>query len=103
MDTKPTRETSNVRMRCEFIWHIRGATDGPECGRQQDTDTVRQMRLLVSEGRLKQLFLSGSRQELDKRLQEYLSTGSLPLEPAWPIPRTLGSLRRQPVSRSMQA
>ncbi|XP_021509186.1 protein ERGIC-53-like isoform X1 [Meriones unguiculatus] len=43
------------------------------------------------------------RQELDKRLQKYLSTGSLPLEPALPIPRTLGALRRQPVSPSMQA
>ncbi|XP_041503398.1 protein ERGIC-53-like [Microtus oregoni] len=43
------------------------------------------------------------RQELDKRLQEYLSTGSLPLEPMLPIPRTLGALRRQPVPSSMHA
>ncbi|XP_052044190.1 protein ERGIC-53-like isoform X2 [Apodemus sylvaticus] len=43
------------------------------------------------------------RQELDKRLQEYLSTGSLSLEPALPISRTIGVLRRQPVSPSMQA
>ncbi|XP_051053523.1 protein ERGIC-53-like isoform X1 [Phodopus roborovskii] len=43
------------------------------------------------------------RQELDNRLQEYLSTGSPPLEPALPIPRTLGALRRQPVPYSMQA
>ncbi|XP_037063372.1 protein ERGIC-53-like [Peromyscus leucopus] len=43
------------------------------------------------------------RQELDKRFQKYLSTGSLPLEPALPTPRTLGALRRQPVPLSMQA
>ncbi|GAB1294274.1 Protein ERGIC-53-like [Apodemus speciosus] len=43
------------------------------------------------------------RQELDKRLQECLSTGSLALEPALSIPRTIGLLRRQPVSPSMQA
>ncbi|XP_031198979.1 protein ERGIC-53-like isoform X2 [Mastomys coucha] len=43
------------------------------------------------------------RQKLDKRFQEYLSTGSLSLEPALPIPRTIGVLRRQPISPSMQA
>ncbi|XP_051012507.1 protein ERGIC-53-like [Acomys russatus] len=48
-------------------------------------------------------YVNFSRQDLDQRLQEYLSTGSLPLEPTWHIPRTLGALRRQPVSPSMQA
>ncbi|XP_050008027.1 protein ERGIC-53-like isoform X3 [Alexandromys fortis] len=48
-------------------------------------------------------YMNFSRQELDKRLQEYLSTGSLPLEPMLPIPRTLGALRRQPVPSSMHA
>ncbi|XP_036050038.1 protein ERGIC-53-like isoform X2 [Onychomys torridus] len=48
-------------------------------------------------------YMNFSRQELDKRFQKYLSMGSLPLEPALPIPRTLGALRRQPVPLSMQA
>nr|XP_004672906.2 protein ERGIC-53-like [Jaculus jaculus] len=47
-------------------------------------------------------YLNFSRQELDRRLQECLSTGSLPLGPAPHIPRALGVLRRQPVSPSMQ-
>uniref|UniRef100_A0A8C9BA36 Lectin, mannose binding 1 like n=1 Tax=Phocoena sinus TaxID=42100 RepID=A0A8C9BA36_PHOSS len=39
--------------------------------------------------------------KLDKNLQDYLSTGSLPLSPALQVPRTLGSLRRQPLSPSI--
>ncbi|KAM9093647.1 LOW QUALITY PROTEIN: protein ERGIC-53-like [Megaptera novaeangliae] len=41
------------------------------------------------------------RQELDKNLQDDLSTGSLPLSPAPQVPRTLGALRRQPLSPSI--
>ncbi|EDL95643.1 lectin, mannose-binding, 1 like [Rattus norvegicus] len=48
-------------------------------------------------------YMNFSRQELDKRLQEYLFTESISLQPALPIPRTIGVLRRQPVSPSMQA
>uniref|UniRef100_A0A8C6B9U6 Lectin, mannose binding 1 like n=1 Tax=Monodon monoceros TaxID=40151 RepID=A0A8C6B9U6_MONMO len=39
--------------------------------------------------------------KLDKNLQDYLSTGSLPLSPALQVPRTLGALRRQPLSPSI--
>ncbi|XP_060020526.1 protein ERGIC-53-like [Lagenorhynchus albirostris] len=38
---------------------------------------------------------------LDKNLQDYLSTGSLLLSPAPQVPRTLGALRRQPLSPSI--
>ncbi|XP_021063045.1 protein ERGIC-53-like isoform X1 [Mus pahari] len=48
-------------------------------------------------------YMNFSRQELDEKLREYLSTGSLSLEPASPITRTIGVLRRQPISPSMQA
>eukprot|EP00070_Physeter_catodon_P022611 XP_023984689.1 protein ERGIC-53-like isoform X2 [Physeter catodon] len=42
-----------------------------------------------------------SKQKLDKNLQDYLSIGSLPLSPAPKVPRTLGALRRQPLSPSI--
>uniref|UniRef100_A0A8C3W2A3 Lectin, mannose binding 1 like n=1 Tax=Catagonus wagneri TaxID=51154 RepID=A0A8C3W2A3_9CETA len=42
-------------------------------------------------------------QELHKNLQDYLSTGSLPLSPAPQISRGLGALRRQPLSPNIQA
>ncbi|XP_053079692.1 protein ERGIC-53-like isoform X1 [Acinonyx jubatus] len=44
-----------------------------------------------------------SRQELDKSLQDCLSTGSPPLCPAPRIPGALGILRRQPLSSSIHA
>ncbi|XP_036866043.2 protein ERGIC-53-like isoform X3 [Manis javanica] len=44
-----------------------------------------------------------SRQEVNRSLQDYLSTGSLPLSPAPCIPRALGALRRQPLSSNMHA
>uniref|UniRef100_G1RX29 Lectin, mannose binding 1 like n=1 Tax=Nomascus leucogenys TaxID=61853 RepID=G1RX29_NOMLE len=44
-----------------------------------------------------------SRQELNKSLQECLSTGSLPLGPAPHTPRAPGILRRQPLPASMPA
>uniref|UniRef100_A0A8C3W787 Lectin, mannose binding 1 like n=1 Tax=Catagonus wagneri TaxID=51154 RepID=A0A8C3W787_9CETA len=44
-----------------------------------------------------------SKQELHKNLQDYLSTGSLPLSPAPQISRGLGALRRQPLSPNIQA
>ncbi|XP_070354081.1 protein ERGIC-53-like isoform X6 [Equus asinus] len=44
-----------------------------------------------------------SRQEQDQNRPDYLSTGSLPLSPAPPIPRALGVLRRQPLSPGMHA
>eukprot|EP00069_Balaena_mysticetus_P013659 bmy_01493T0 len=44
---------------------------------------------------------SAIKQELDKNLQDDLSTGSLPLSPAPQVPRTLGALRRQPLSPSI--
>ncbi|XP_023380151.1 protein ERGIC-53-like [Pteropus vampyrus] len=44
-----------------------------------------------------------SRQKLDKRLQDCLHTGPLPLSPAPCIPRALGALRRHPLSPSMHA
>ncbi|XP_057344959.1 protein ERGIC-53-like isoform X2 [Manis pentadactyla] len=43
------------------------------------------------------------RQEVNRSLQDYLSTGSLPLSPAPCIPRALGALRRQPLSSNMHA
>ncbi|XP_003784720.1 protein ERGIC-53-like [Otolemur garnettii] len=43
------------------------------------------------------------RQELDKSLQECLSTSSLPLSSAAHIPRSLGALRRQPLPPGMHA
>ncbi|XP_014636413.1 PREDICTED: protein ERGIC-53-like [Ceratotherium simum simum] len=43
------------------------------------------------------------RQEQNQNLPDCLSTGSLPLSPAPPIPRALGLLRRQPLSPSMNA
>uniref|UniRef100_A0A8D0PCJ1 L-type lectin-like domain-containing protein n=1 Tax=Sus scrofa TaxID=9823 RepID=A0A8D0PCJ1_PIG len=42
-------------------------------------------------------------QELDKNLQDYLSTGSLPLSPAPQISRALGALRRQPLYPNIHA
>ncbi|MBZ3883406.1 Protein ERGIC-53-like [Sciurus carolinensis] len=48
-------------------------------------------------------YVNLSRQELDKRLQECLSTGNLPLGAVPHIPRVLGTLRRQPLSPSMHA
>ncbi|KAI2575178.1 lectin, mannose binding 1 like [Homo sapiens] len=47
--------------------------------------------------------LQEMRQELNKSLQECLSTGSLPLGPAPHTPRALGILRRQPLPASMPA
>ncbi|XP_047652070.1 protein ERGIC-53-like isoform X4 [Phacochoerus africanus] len=44
-----------------------------------------------------------SKQELDKNLQDYLSTGSLPLSPAPQISRALGALRRQPLYPNIHA
>ncbi|XDA85933.1 hypothetical protein R6Z07F_015690 [Ovis aries] len=44
-----------------------------------------------------------SKQKLDKGLQDYLSTCSLPLSSTPQIPRVLGALRRQPFSPSIQA
>ncbi|XP_061250805.1 protein ERGIC-53-like isoform X1 [Bos javanicus] len=44
-----------------------------------------------------------SKQKLDKGLQDYLSTCSLPLSSTPQIPRVLGPLRRQPFSPSIQA
>nr|XP_020729289.1 protein ERGIC-53-like isoform X1 [Odocoileus virginianus texanus] len=44
-----------------------------------------------------------SKQKLDKGLQDYLSTCSLPLSSTPQIPRALGALRRQPFSPSIQA
>ncbi|XP_045372806.1 protein ERGIC-53-like isoform X3 [Camelus bactrianus] len=44
-----------------------------------------------------------SKQELDKNLLDYLSTGSFPLSPAPQIPKALGVLRRQPPSPSIHA
>uniref|UniRef100_A0A9L0RIY0 Lectin, mannose binding 1 like n=1 Tax=Equus caballus TaxID=9796 RepID=A0A9L0RIY0_HORSE len=43
------------------------------------------------------------RQEQDQNRPDYLSTGSLPLSLAPPIPRALGVLRRQPLSPGMHA
>ncbi|XP_049626128.1 protein ERGIC-53-like [Suncus etruscus] len=43
------------------------------------------------------------RQDLDKNLREYLSSGRLPLSPAPPFPKSLGVLRRQPLPRSEHA
>ncbi|XP_076705529.1 protein ERGIC-53-like [Callospermophilus lateralis] len=48
-------------------------------------------------------YVNLSRQELDKRLRECLSTGNIPLGAVPHIPRVLGTLRRQPLSPSMHA
>ncbi|XP_077656275.1 protein ERGIC-53-like [Urocitellus parryii] len=48
-------------------------------------------------------YVNLSRQELDKRLRECLSTGNLPLGAVPHISRVLGTLRRQPFSPSMHA
>nr|XP_040129848.1 protein ERGIC-53-like isoform X4 [Ictidomys tridecemlineatus] len=48
-------------------------------------------------------YVNLSRQELDKRLRECLSTGNLPLGAVPHISRVLGTLRRQPLSPSMHA
>ncbi|XP_032963021.1 protein ERGIC-53-like isoform X2 [Rhinolophus ferrumequinum] len=48
-------------------------------------------------------YMHFSKQELDKSLQDYLRTGSLPLSPAPCTPRALRGLRRQPLSPSMHA
>ncbi|VTJ65392.1 Hypothetical predicted protein [Marmota monax] len=48
-------------------------------------------------------YVNLSRQELDKRLRECLSTGNLPLGAVPHIPRVLGTLRRQPLSPHMHA
>ncbi|KAK2509972.1 hypothetical protein MC885_004343 [Smutsia gigantea] len=44
-----------------------------------------------------------SRQEVNRSLQDYLSTGSLPLSPAPCVPTALGVLRRQPLSSNVHA
>lgn len=102
--TKPPRKTSNTRVKCECLWHVKGATEGSRIWEAVVHCVLRgKCESWFQKGDSSNFFLSGSRQVLDKRLQEYLSTGSLPLEPVLPIPRTLGALRRQPVPSSMHA